>query len=133
MNTESGDRNIARQIADCITRKGYLYALSRETSIRKDLEQRLHACDGAIIVYASSTAKWVERQQDYIRKILQDITPPPPVIWIGETREDRSEFVNFRYFPTFQIETHVTCDALEPFLEEVRNRESASHGTLCLA
>jgi hypothetical protein len=122
VNTESGDRKIAQQIANCIMRKGFGFALSHETSIRKDLRERLHECDGAIIVYASSPAKWVERQQDYIRKFLQDIIPPPPVIAICESQHEKPDFVNYRYFQTIWFDTDVDCDVLEPFLEQVRSR-----------
>jgi hypothetical protein len=113
VNTESGDRKIAEQIASCIMKEGFLYTLSRETSIRKDLSERLHECDGAIIVYASSPARWVEKQQDYIRKILQNIDPPPPVIAIFETRRPpRLEFVKYRYFDTIPVDSVVDCGAL---------------------
>lgn len=122
VNTESGDRKIAQQIADCITRKGFGFALSRETSIRKDLKERLHECGGAIIVYASSPAKWVERQQDWIKKILQDRDPPPPVIAICEGQHDKPDFVNYRYFQTICFDSDVDCDLLEPFLDQVRSR-----------
>jgi hypothetical protein len=122
VNTESGDRAIAQQIADCITRQGFGFVLSRETSIRKDLQKRLQECDGAIIVYASSPAKWVERQQSYIKKILQNIDPPPPVVKIYETNNVKKDFVNFRYFQTIPFDTTVDCAVLRPFLDEVRSR-----------
>ena len=35
INTESGDRKIAERIAECITRKGFGFVLSRETRVRK--------------------------------------------------------------------------------------------------
>ena len=124
VNTESGDRKIAEQIANYITKQGFHYTLSRETSIRKDLWERLHECDGAIIVYASSPAKWIERQQSYIRKILQTMDPPPPVIAIYQTPNPRPEFVKYKYFDTIEADADLDCQALRPFLERVRNRHS---------
>ena len=120
VNTESGDRQVAEQVANCIMRKGFGFALSQETSIRKDLKTKLQECHGAIIVYASSPAKWVERQQTYIRKILQEINPPPPIITIFEKRQQRTDFVNYRYWPTIEFSSEIDCDALEPFLQDVR-------------
>ena len=96
--------------------------LSRETRVRNELRERLQECDGAIIIYASSPAKWVVRQQGYIRKIFQELDPPPPTIAIYETQEDHPEFLDERYFPTYYFDRHVTCEALEPFLEEVQKR-----------
>jgi len=120
INTESGDRQIAERIANCITRKGFGIVLSRETSIRKELRERLEECDGAIIIYASSLAKWVVRQQGYIRKILQELKPPPPTVVIYETQENHSEFLDQRYFPTLYFDRSVNCQALDPFLEDLR-------------
>jgi hypothetical protein len=122
INTESGDRKIAERIAECITRKGFGFVLSRETRVRNELRERLQECDAAIIIYASSTAKWVVRQQGYIRKIFQELHPPPPTVAIYETQEDHPEFLDQRYFPTFYFDRHVTCDALDPFLEEVQRQ-----------
>jgi len=120
INTESGDRQIAERIANCITRKGFGFVLSRETRVRNELRERLQECDGAIIIYASSPAKWVVRQQGYIRKIFQELDPPPPTVAIYETQEDHPEFLDQRYFPTYFFDRHVTCEALDPFLEEVQ-------------
>jgi len=122
INTESGDRKIAERIANCITRKGFGFVLSRETRVRNELRERLQECDGAIIIYASSPAKWVVRQQGYIRKIFQELDHPPPTVAIYETQEDHPDFLDQRYFPTFYFDRHVTCDALDPFLEEVKSR-----------
>jgi hypothetical protein len=120
INSESGDREIAERIANCITRKGFGFVLSRETRVRNELRERLKECDGAIIIYASSPAKWVVRQQGYIRKIFQELDPPPPTVAIYETQEDHPEFLEQRYFPTFYFDRHVTCEAIDPFLEEVQ-------------
>jgi TIR domain len=120
INTESGDRKIAERIANCITRKGFGFVLSRETRVRDELRERLKECDGAIIIYASSPAKWVARQQGYIRKIFQELDSPPPTVAIYETQEDHPEFLDQRYFPTFYFDRHITCDAIDPFLEEVQ-------------
>ncbi len=122
INTESGDRKIAERIANCVTRKGFGFVLSRETKVRNELRERLQECDGAIIIYASSPAKWVVRQQGYIRKIFQEMNPPPPTVAIYETQEEHSEFLDQRYFPTFYFDRNVTCEALDPFLEEVKKR-----------
>jgi TIR domain len=122
INTESGDRKIAERIANCVTRKGFGFVLSRETKVRNELQERLQECDGAIIIYASSPAKWVVRQQGYIRKIFQELNPPPPTVAIYETQEEHPEFLDQRYFPTFYFDRNVTCEALDPFLEEVKKR-----------
>jgi hypothetical protein len=128
VNTESGDREIAQQIADCITRKGFLNTLSRETSIRKDLEKRLRECDGAIIVFASSTARWVERQLSYIAKILLDVDPPPPVIEIARITKEGQPPDDIRKTPynTIHFGETIDCAALEPFLEKVQKHERGS-------
>ncbi|HWB04685.1 MAG TPA: toll/interleukin-1 receptor domain-containing protein [Verrucomicrobiales bacterium] len=121
VNTESGDRNIAQQIADCIYRKGFGYALSRETNVRKDLAERLHQCDGAIIVYKSSPPKWVERQQDYILTILRNMQRPPPIVAIYEGPPiPKQTGLNQRFFQTFPFDEVVDCDVLEPFLSLIR-------------
>jgi TIR domain len=122
INTESGDRKIAERIANCVTRKGFGFVLSRETRVRNELRERLQECDGAIIIYASSPAKWVVRQQGYIRKILQELNPTPPTVAIYETQEEHPEFLDQRYFPTYYFDRNVTCEALDPFLEEVKKR-----------
>jgi TIR domain len=122
INTESGDRKIAERIANCVTRKGFGFVLSRETRVRNELGERLQECDGAIIIYASSPAKWVVRQQGYIRKIFQELDPPPPTVAIYETQEEHPEFLDQRYFPTYYFDRNVTCEALDPFLEEVKKR-----------
>ena len=103
INTESGDRKIAERIANCVTRKGFGFVLSRETRVRNELRERLQECDGAIIIYASSPAKWVVRQQGYIRKIFQELDPPPPTVAIYETQEEHPEFLDQRYFPTYLL------------------------------
>ena len=121
-STPRADRKIAERIAECITRKGFGFVLSRETRVRNELRERLQECDAAIIIYASSTAKWVVRQQGYIRKIFQELHPPPPTVAIYEPQEDHPEFLDQRYFPTFYFDRHVTCDALDPFLEEVQRQ-----------
>ena len=100
INTESGDRKIAERIANCVTRKGFGFVLSRETRVRNELRERLQECDGAIIIYASSPAKWVARQQGYIRKIFQELNPTLPTVAIYETQEEHPEFLDQRYFPT---------------------------------
>jgi hypothetical protein len=122
INTESGDRKIAERIANCVTRKGFGFVLSRETRVRNELRERLQECDGAIIIYASSPAKWVARQQGYIRKIFQELNPTPPTVAIYETQEEHPEFLDQRYFPTYYFDRSVTCEALDPFLEEVKKR-----------
>ena len=122
INTESGDRKIAERIANCVTRKGFGFVLSRETRMRNELRERLQECDGAIIIYASSPAKWVVRQQGYIRKMFQELNPPPPTVAIYETQEEHPEFLDQRYFPTFYFDRNITCEALDPFLEEVKSR-----------
>jgi hypothetical protein len=122
INTESGDRKIAERIANCVTRKGFGFVLSRETRVRNELRERLQECDGAIIIYASSPAKWVVRQQGYIRKIFQELNPSPPTVAIYETQEEHPQFLDERYFPTYYFDRNVTCEALDPFLEEVKKQ-----------
>ena len=74
LDTERGDRSLAEAVGRVLVQNGEGYVLPMEAGtpaeIREDLEAHLLDCKALIIVYGSTTVRWVRGQLLQCRKII---------------------------------------------------------------
>ncbi len=106
VNMESSDRALAEKVCHELQRHGIGYSLPLSggdpSEIREDLEYNLVESNGIIIIYGSSTAKWVRRQLMEFRKILQKRDKPIQAFAIFEGPPEEKLSIDMM-FPNLQL------------------------------
>jgi hypothetical protein len=74
INTRPEDLNLALEIGKMIQEEGFGFSLPvlegiPPAEIRQDLEENLLDCDAVIVLYASTTVRWVREQLLYCRRM----------------------------------------------------------------
>ncbi len=76
MNTETGDRELARRVGEALNKYGVTWASPMEGGTpaerREDLRQNLVNCNALIIIYGTSGVRWVREQLMLCNKYLID-------------------------------------------------------------
>jgi hypothetical protein len=88
VNMETRDRSLAKEIGKVLDHYGAEYSFplreGKAAEIREDLEHNLLECDGLIIIYGQTTARWVREQLLQCRKIIYKRKSPLKAIAVYE-------------------------------------------------
>jgi hypothetical protein len=90
VNSDSPDREIAREVCEILKQEGIGYSLplfdenTKPADVRADLEMNLATCDGLILVYGNTPVTWVRRQLAQGRKILSQREAPLTILGLVE-------------------------------------------------
>jgi hypothetical protein len=131
VDTDPGDRELARAVGDVLTREGVRCYFPLDTGtpeqIRKDVEANLRDCDGVLIVYGTSELDSVRTKLRYDGKIISQRESPPATLAVfegppGDADKLKGLLANMMDPDVMVIDSSdgVSPDRLQPFVARLR-------------